>query len=146
MDLILGLQNDALRWENRARIVMNFNKSPDRNVQRALQWLSDSLNVLDTEFVTEIEKFVSQYHYQVSVLIGEIDRPPKIGRIDCPYCNQRLTVLLAQALIICRNRACRCSSEDCKCQNGKGHAWPETEWLMLGKMISILDTLKKPKL
>lgn len=150
LDLMIGLQNDALRWETNARVALVFNMAPDRNVQRAINWLNDALESLEPELVEKFEREISNYHHQISVLIGKKDKPPQIGKIECPYCSKNLVIMLNQGVITCRNRECRCSAQDCRCQNGKGHSWSQTEWLHLGRMISVLDSLKndtpKPKL
>lgn len=142
MDLILELQQDALRWEKVARVALGFNVAPDRNVGRAIDWLGEALETLDADMVRHFENDISRYHHQISILIGKKDKPPQIDEIKCPYCNKRLVIMLGQGLIMCRNRLCRCSGIDCNCQYGKGHSWPQTEWLLLGRMISVLDSVK----
>lgn len=136
LDLMRGLQIEALVWEQIARQILGFGPAPSRNVVRALRWVRDAVVALDQKspvVMQHLSHEINSYHYRVSIAVGVVAKPLRL-QLGCPYCGQRLTVQIDKAIIWCKNEQCRCAVETCLCHNRMGHHWPQDDWALLERM------------
>ena len=138
LDTMVAIQSDTIVWEIFLRAELNQPTIPNGNATRSMFWVADALEKWPDDnrpkWLMAMVETVSSRHTQVKILLG-MEQRPLTARLKCPYCIQRLVIKLDQGLLLCRNRNCRCAATDCSCNNGKGHAWKETDWPRLGLML-----------
>ena len=138
LDAILGIRSAILAWEIELRLEKGQGAVPNSDPVRSLFWVADTIESWPTsnrtKLIEEISLSIAKRHTQVKILLG-LEQRPLTARLRCPHCAKSLVIKLDQGLLLCRNHNCRCAVEDCNCTKGRGHAWTQKEWPLLGLML-----------
>lgn len=136
LDALVTLERSAVAWFLELRDETDgYGPSTTREL---LEWLDRRLTHWPTskrpDWFEAIMHQIEVSHAHAQTVLDIVPKPLST-RLACPHCGKGITIWPGQGVISCRNRHCRCASEDCGCQRGHGHRWPEREWRMLGLLM-----------